>query len=607
VKKIHQENIPQSMRELDQWVLWRYDVRGDKPTKLPYQIGGALARSNDPATWADFASVERAYQKGGNDGIGFVFAKDGGMCGIDLDGCWNPETSTVAPWAKEIIRSLGSYAELSPSETGVKVFVCGKNPLGGGRKIELPGEVLVAGKTPAIEMYDYGRYFAVTGWRLAGPCEVEESQAALDWIAQRYFPPVEASADQDFRSEPAVVERARKYLARLPGAVSGSKGHHATFHAACVLLLGFGLAESDARVLLQEWNQLCQPPWSDRELEHKIRQALKQPGPRNYLRNATPARWQSISVPSYQEPAAPPPKSEPKVTTLFEATTNYLDRLKAGGIELIELGLPSLDIALDGGVEKGELIVLAARPSHGKSAVALQLIHNWTQQQRICMFISEEMSAMALGKRALQFATGVKKDDWDTKTREVEQSIVEHFAGRSDCIIVESCRTADAAAEKVRWAVKERACQCVIIDYAQLLTGKGGTRYEQVTYTSITMRQLANELKIVLVLLCQLNAEIEKRPKFKPILADIKDSGQFAQDADVILFLCWPYRLDSSRDMNEYQFFVAKNRNRGIIENVVTCRFEPKRQMFKEREAIHYPNYEKGFADFNNQPFSSDD
>jgi len=80
-----------------------------------------------------------------------------------------------------------------------------------------------------------------------------------------------------------VVERARRYLAELPPAVSGQGGHNATFHAACVLVIGFGLDGQQALALLRHWNETCQPPWTERELAHKVDDAMKQPGWRGYL------------------------------------------------------------------------------------------------------------------------------------------------------------------------------------------------------------------------------------------------------------------------------------------------------------------------------------
>ncbi len=80
-----------------------------------------------------------------------------------------------------------------------------------------------------------------------------------------------------------VADRARKYLAKVPPAVSGQGGHDQTFSAACVLIQGFALYRGPVLELLREWNQSCQPPWSDTDLEHKIKDALEQPGKRGYL------------------------------------------------------------------------------------------------------------------------------------------------------------------------------------------------------------------------------------------------------------------------------------------------------------------------------------
>jgi hypothetical protein len=586
--------IPASLKAIPHWVLWRTEERvpsDGKPTKVPYDACGNKAKANDPSTWTNLDAVLDGYEAGSYDGIGFEFGDRCGFVGVDLDGCRNPETGEVAAWAKKVICDLDTYAEVSPTKTGVKLFLLGKSPLATGRKCQVTAPK-VCDKEPAIEVYDHGRYFAVTGARLRGPEEPQRRDAQLAAICKKYFVQPGPMKEID------VLDRAKRYMQKVPPAISGQRGHDVTFRAACVLVLGFGLPKHQALNVLAEWNTACNPPWNERELWHKLVDADKQTGDRNYLRFASESQWESIEVPTYTQPHEP--KRDPKVTTLFDATEAYLQRLVAGKIDLIELGLGSVDQAIGGGVERGELVILAARPSHGKSAVALQVIHNWTKQNRPCVMVSEEMSALALGKRTLQFASETPQEYWFKSQRQLEQDIVDHFADRAPCHIVESCLTAEAAAEKVRWAVQEKQVQCAVIDYAQLLTGKGKTRYEQVTNTSIVMRQLASELNIVVMLLCQLNSEVEKRPKgFRPILSDIKDSGQFGQDADVILFLCWPHRLNSSHDPNAYQFFINKNRNRGICKPAVECKFLPSRQMFREQDIRERSNYSSEFDTWN--------
>ena len=110
------------------------------------------------------------------DGIGFVFTVEDPFCGVDLDGCLDPETGEVEPWALKIVEQLDSYTEISPSGTGLHVLVRAELPEGGNRK-------------GRIEMYDRGRFFTVTGRRLDGTSHlIEERQAQVESLHARLFP-----------------------------------------------------------------------------------------------------------------------------------------------------------------------------------------------------------------------------------------------------------------------------------------------------------------------------------------------------------------------------------------------------------------------------------
>lgn len=78
--------------------------------------------------------------------------------------------------------------------------------------------------------------------------------------------------------------------------------------------------------------------------------------------------------------------------------------------------------------------------------------------------------------------------------------------------------------------------------------------------------------------LAQLGREVEKRETFKPKLSDLRESGQIEGDADVILFLLWPHRIDAKHDPKEFFVFIGKNKNRPTHQHTVKCRFEPSRQ-----------------------------
>ncbi|MFI5329904.1 MAG: hypothetical protein ACHQ2F_02535 [Desulfobaccales bacterium] len=145
-------SIPQELKELRQWVVWKYGVDDKgRPTKHPYQPHKPQkkAKSNDPKTWNTFELTVKEAAKG-FDGVGFVFSKTDPYTGVDLDKCRNAETGEIEPWALEIIARLNSYTEVSPSGRGVHILVKGKLPPGPRRKAQ-------------VEMYSEGRYFTMTG------------------------------------------------------------------------------------------------------------------------------------------------------------------------------------------------------------------------------------------------------------------------------------------------------------------------------------------------------------------------------------------------------------------------------------------------------------
>ena len=111
------ETIPAALTDLEQWVLWRTVDRGGKATKVPFGAAGE-AKSNDPRTWGRFGAVSKRFEAGDYAGIGFMFSHYDEFVGIDLDGCRNPDTGELAPWADDVIKKLDSYSEISPSQTG---------------------------------------------------------------------------------------------------------------------------------------------------------------------------------------------------------------------------------------------------------------------------------------------------------------------------------------------------------------------------------------------------------------------------------------------------------------------------------------------------------
>jgi hypothetical protein len=205
----HYRDIPQELRDLGNWVVWRAERRAGKggivrATKVPYSArNGKHAKSNDPATWSSFddaaASVERGYA-----GLGFCLTPP--YVAVDLDGC-RPDGNHDEPWAAQIIGELASYAELSPSGHGVHVIVRGTLP-DGARQKDYGGDHVGVGLYDAAR----GRYLTMTGHRIGGNGIIAERTAELCRIHARLFPPkakakpkTEAFASDD----DSLIERAR--------------------------------------------------------------------------------------------------------------------------------------------------------------------------------------------------------------------------------------------------------------------------------------------------------------------------------------------------------------------------------------------------------------
>jgi replicative DNA helicase len=585
--------IPEQLRHHAQWVNWKAIFRDGKEVKLPIKPDRTPASSTDPSTWSRFDALATE----GVSGIGFVFSLDDPYIGIDLDGCRDPKTGQIEPWAAEAIDQLGTYAEVSPSKTGVKLIGTTDESWTHQNKVAVDAPSH-GGKLAGVEVYDRGRYFAITGNVLPGSESIVDVTKSLLWLADRFSMrrPQPTVCGRDVASQTPLVERAAKYLAKMDASVSGSGGHNTAWRAACAMVQGFGLSPGDAfQLLASDWNQRCKPPWSVKELNHKIKQAGEAPGQRGYLADATPDQWEKIVLRIGKQPASEQPAEEPQVrrTTLSSAAIDYVKQLAEGSVPLIETGIPDLDKSLGGGIAAGEMVIVAARPSHGKSAIALQMVHHMTRNGICAVIVSEEMSSLALGKRAVQFAVEMPEHQWVDNHGEVADQLRDHFAKRKEAIILESCGTVEKVVSEVEKAVEETGAGIVVVDYVQLLKAKGNGRYEQVTAASQEMRRLASRLNVAIIVLAQLSRKVEDRKKFIPLASDLKETGQLEQDADVIILGVWPHRINSANPPEDYQFFIVKNRNRAIVSPAFQCRFDASRQRMLGPKIIEMTkNYE---------------
>ncbi|MDY0167630.1 MAG: AAA family ATPase [Thermoguttaceae bacterium] len=204
VKPVY-DGIPVELKEEGSWVNWKTERvkvgrNGSKPyTKIPMAVMGGKASTTDPKTWAPFDLARKNFEaksaqdgKGALDGIGIVLR--GHLVGLDLDNCRNRESGQIEPWAAEIVETIGSYTEVSPSGTGLRIICRGKIP--GTRR-----------RKGLVEMYDESspRYLTITGVHLDGtPTTVEERQDAIERVYQMFLEPT----DEDSEKSSAAISSA---------------------------------------------------------------------------------------------------------------------------------------------------------------------------------------------------------------------------------------------------------------------------------------------------------------------------------------------------------------------------------------------------------------
>lgn len=213
---------------------------------------------------------------------------------------------------------------------------------------------------------------------------------------------------------------------------------------------------------------------------------------------------------------------------------------------------PSLDLLLNGGFRPGSLVILAARPSVGKSSFAQWLAHLLSKQGLKTLFLSLEMSCEELADRMVASAGRV-----DYSALQTGRMGQEHWARTVEVLDSPELKDffVDDQAGLTLMDIRAKAKQVpglkvLVLDYLQLCSGSGGSesnRNSEIEQISRGLKTLAKELDITIIALSQLNRAVENRASKRPMLSDLRDSGAIEQDADVVMFL-WPVREIDSGD-----------------------------------------------------------
>ncbi len=275
--------VPAELRARPQWVAWQWERREEKWTKVPVNVRtGSRAESDNPATWTDFETArDYAATRTNIAGIGYVFSADDPYTGLDFDDCHDPETGELDAWATAVLAGFASYAEVSPSGTGVKAFVRAKLPDHGIRRKRpdgIPGGM--------VEMYDSGRFFTTTGHHVRDtPATIRDAQEAVDALYARLTSATarddaalssgmwkvdDKQATRDTLTDDeliALASRARngaKFTALWMGSTTGYPSQSEADAALCSLL-AFYTGPDAARIdRLFQQSRLMRPKWEER-------------------------------------------------------------------------------------------------------------------------------------------------------------------------------------------------------------------------------------------------------------------------------------------------------------------------------------------------------
>jgi len=280
----------------------------------------------------------------------------------------------------------------------------------------------------------------------------------------------------------------------------------------------------------------------------------------------------SAEITSYLDKVGDNPKETIIDTTrLFKDTFNAIEMASnnPGGCTGISSGFNELD-RLTNGFNKGELIIVAARPGMGKTTLALNFMLEAVKQNKRVLMYSIEMMAVELGLKLVSNISNIDGDRISRGKLTDEEYIGIH--NKTSSIINSGLINIDADTSEL-FSIKSLAkklnhkakLDMIIIDYMQLISGgdkenKQQNREQQISYISRSLKALAKELDIPIICLSQLSRAVESRGNKRPMLSDLRESGAIEQDANKVIFIYRDGYYNKNNDSST-EIIVAKNRN----------------------------------------------
>lgn len=243
-----------------------------------------------------------------------------------------------------------------------------------------------------------------------------------------------------------------------------------------------------------------------------------------------------------------------------------LQLMQAGGTNGVKSGFQRLDDEI-GGFDQGSVHIVAARPGMGKTAFAMAIASMVARRRSgAVLVVSLEMGISALGQRLLSSESGVPLQ------RIRAASLSEADMGRLSAAMermkqdqLEVCRASSPTPGEIRSMVRSYQARSdvalVVVDYLQLIRGRGGSSYERTTSVSRELKATAVACNVPMLVLSQLNRALESRNDKRPMISDLRESGAIEEDAESVMLLFRPGYYDMRADQRDAEVIIGKNRN----------------------------------------------
>lgn len=279
-------------------------------------------------------------------------------------------------------------------------------------------------------------------------------------------------------------------------------------------------------------------------------------------------------------------KGAQDITAVLSGFMDLMQDRLDGKVKKIDTGLTDLNGILGGGFEPGQLVIVAGRPGMGKSAFSLGLANAAVEP---ILIVNMEMENMQTAERFVAHIgsthlTWLRNPTQDSQNWDRLTAAIQRISGQENKIFLDDCPTQSlfSIRAEARRIQRKHGLGCVIVDYLSLMEGsEAKERHNQVAEFSRGLKRLAKELQVPVIALAQLSRKVEERTDKRPVMSDLRESGQIEQDADIIIFLYREEQYNPHTDWKGIAELIVAKQRQGETGNV-KCEYKGQYTRFQD-------------------------